>query len=105
MGTFDSMVRDSLHNASLDCTNTNIGDTETAKGKNLAQLYASGIVVGVVSSLMAQYSVPFQVAIKMLYQMVKDDRFDTNCLPECWKEDYAQAKIEIDRRVPSRSII
>ncbi len=91
-------IKEALHNASKDCTGRgNIGSI--ARDKNIAQVYGAGIVNGVVASLMAFHDVRFETAMRMLYQLVKDDHFDLTCLPDSWLADFYDAQIEIDNRV------
>ena len=93
-----NLIKGVLHNASKDCTaHGDIGSL--SRDKNIAQVYCTGVVVGVVTCLMEFHDVHFDTAVRMLYQLIKDDTLDPACLPDNWLADFYDAQIEIDNRV------
>ena len=79
------MVRDTLYNASLSVTDTEL----EMNNCNAAQIYGRGVIVGVVGAIMGYLHLSFKEALVEIKRLGPSN-LDMKCLPECWVEDYLQ---------------
>ena len=83
MFKYENLIRDALYNA-------NINETKT----EIKMQYAQGVLVGLVSALMA-HGHSFEVSLQLLKTQSKKAkylRFNINCLPETWREEWNKIK-------------
>lgn len=72
-------LKDALYNGAKDCT----GTTTLWSHLSIAQAYARGIVVGIVSAFMAD-GMTFEEAIKQVASCLPED-YDPEIIPEHWR--------------------
>lgn len=76
----DNFMKNSLHNCSVDCTRAEPENFELIKK---TQVYGQGIILGMVSIIMAQ-GIPFDGALDFI-KMNLPKNFDPNCMPKAWR--------------------
>jgi len=86
----DTMLMDSLYNASKACTG----------GDKAKQTYGQGVLVGLVSALMAT-GLQFTAALECLAEIrerahwYRDEReMDKACVPVSWRDDWDKAFVD-----------
>ena len=72
----ENMIKDTLYNCSRDCT---------TNGNH--KVYARGIIVGVVGTVMAVHNCVFDTAVQLVVPYLPK-KFDFGCLPESWEPEF-----------------
>lgn len=70
------VLKDTLFNCSKQCTSS----------ERCSMTYAKGILVGVVSTVMAS-GMPFEEACELIQKFLPAD-FDHSCVPESWQRNF-----------------
>lgn len=89
---FPTVIREALHNLSLSENGNHLGVSESMSA------FYKGLVIGIVSTLMAVDDADFWTALRELVKNMPKDRVDpVLAFPKAWIEDVKSVLEEIDQ--------